>query len=191
MVLTDLNWARLTPWRELIAQCFDPVNLRPLLDQLSEVHFEYEANSPRVLLHRMQALLLTGWLASRLKWEPVLDQTRLSAGSGSFLFRSARGPVTIDYAPRAFEGAGRGFGFSITMRAGQAVPATFYLGRGAGGKATLTRCEVSGSWSLERSVRLEVVDEVELINKEIRFAGRDQIYEAALEVVARLMRVAI
>lgn len=190
-VLTDVNWARLTPWRELIAQCFDPADLRLLLDQLSEVRIEYEADSPRVILHRMQALLLAGWLASRLNWEPVLDMPKPASGSGPFLFSSRAGTVKIECAPRPLEGGGRGFGFSITMKAGQPLPATLYLGRGVDGKVTLTRCDVPGSRSLERSVRLEVRDEVELINEEIRFSGRDRVYEGALEVVARLMQVAI
>ena len=42
--LTDLNWSRLTPWRQLIAQCFDSSERRPYLDLLSEVFIEYEGS---------------------------------------------------------------------------------------------------------------------------------------------------
>ena len=63
--LTDLNWNRITPWRELIAQCFDSPDRRPYLDRLSEVRIEYEQDSARLVTQRAQGLLLSGWLASR------------------------------------------------------------------------------------------------------------------------------
>src|SRR5207245_2138248 len=68
-----LDWARLTPWRELVAQCFDSVETRPYLDRLTEVQIEYEDLSNGARVQRGQSLLLAGWLASRLGWEPARE----------------------------------------------------------------------------------------------------------------------
>ncbi len=186
VVFTDLNWARITPWRELVAQCFDSAETRPYLDRLSEVRVEYERDSPRVLVHRAQSLLLTGWLASRLHWEPKPTPKPRGSEGRSFLFSTGGGSAQVECLPRHFEGGGAGRCVSIRMSAGGDLPATFSLGRGPDGKAALTRSEISGRPPIERAVRLEVVDEVELINEEIKLAGRDQVYEEALGMIARL-----
>ena len=67
--LSDLNWARTTPWREVMAQCFDSPDRRPYLQRIRELRIEYEMESARLSTQRAQSLLLTAWLATRLGWE--------------------------------------------------------------------------------------------------------------------------
>ena len=62
--VVDLAWLRSTPWRERIAASFDPPGWRSLLDRLDEVVIRHRDDST------ISALLLAGWLASRLDWEP-------------------------------------------------------------------------------------------------------------------------
>src|SRR5262249_45125879 len=63
-----INWERLTLWRELTAQFFDGPTLRPYLDRIRRVTIEFVQNGPA---NRAQALLVAGWLASRLGWQPT------------------------------------------------------------------------------------------------------------------------
>jgi hypothetical protein len=65
-----MNWGRLLNWREMAAQFFDAPALRPYLDRIGRVTVDFALNE-RGGVNRAQALLLAGWLASRLKWEPV------------------------------------------------------------------------------------------------------------------------
>ncbi|GAB4244119.1 MAG: glucose-6-phosphate dehydrogenase assembly protein OpcA [Thermoleophilia bacterium] len=72
----DISWRRLGPWRELVAEPFDdPVRL-PFLSQIEEIRIAYEAGStiePGVGSAGSpvaRALLLAGWLGSRLGWLP-------------------------------------------------------------------------------------------------------------------------
>src|SRR5437764_9680340 len=44
--LSDLNWGRITPWRELIAQFFDVADYRPYLVNVDSIEIEY-AMSPQ------------------------------------------------------------------------------------------------------------------------------------------------
>ncbi len=186
VVFTDLNWARLTPWRELIAQCFDSPETRPYLDQLTEVRIEYEQYSPRVLVHRAQSLLLTGWLASRLGWQQAPDPAKTRAGSRLFRFCSGERSIRVEHFPRQFEGGGAGVCFSVTLKTGGPSPAIFSLERGPDGRTALIRRELPRLSLVERAVHLRVLDEVELLNGEIKFPARDRVYEEALDMVARL-----
>src|ERR1700712_270741 len=61
--VVDLAWLRSTPWRERIAATFDPEPLRPELRTISSVTIRHHPDSAAA------ALLLIGWLASRLDWQ--------------------------------------------------------------------------------------------------------------------------
>jgi glucose-6-phosphate dehydrogenase assembly protein OpcA len=186
VTFSDLNWSRMTPWRELAAQCFDVAESRGYLDRLSCVRIEYEQESARLGAQATQALLLAGWLAGRLRWEPEKGGARQSGEVRSFFFKSAHGPVEVQRIARRYEGGGRGVCFSITMKAAGDPPATFVLERGPDGRKAAIRREISGQPPIEGAVRLEVLDEVELMNEEMRFASRDRIYEEALHMVAQM-----
>jgi glucose-6-phosphate dehydrogenase assembly protein OpcA len=62
--VVDLAWLRSTPWRERIAATFDPPQWRPELDRISAVTVRFRPDSV------VAAVLLIGWLARRLGWEP-------------------------------------------------------------------------------------------------------------------------
>lgn len=62
----DLAWIRLVPWREAIAEIFDPTETRPSLRSLREVTIEVTGDG----VPPSSAWLLLGWLASRLGWTP-------------------------------------------------------------------------------------------------------------------------
>jgi len=78
--VVDLAWLRSTPWRERLAATFDPAQWRPALGEINAVTVAYRAGSTAA------ALLLMGWLASRLGWAP----SALAPGNGG-LIGTARG----------------------------------------------------------------------------------------------------
>src|SRR5207237_3214155 len=84
LACTDMNWARLTRWRELVAQFFDGAALRPYLDRIGLVTIDFALSKQGGPVNRAQALMMAGWLASRLGWmpiEPVYEMLR-SDGTG-------------------------------------------------------------------------------------------------------------
>jgi len=185
--LTDLNWSRITPWRELIAQCFDSPERRPYLDRLTEVRIEYEQDSARLVTQRAQGLLLTGWLASRLGWEFLMSERREEAQPRTFYFKSAAGRVKVERNLKRVDNA-CGVCFTIELRAEGASPARFSFTRGQDGKVVKTVAEVPGSLPMGRSVRVEVLDELEILNEELKLGVRDRLYEEALSSVAQMIR---
>lgn len=80
--LGDLNYHRITAWRQILAGAFDPPEMRRLLAGIRRVHVDFarpagndhcspvsvEDLSEGCESLPMQVLLYLGWLASRLEW---------------------------------------------------------------------------------------------------------------------------
>ncbi|MDQ6878301.1 MAG: glucose-6-phosphate dehydrogenase assembly protein OpcA [Candidatus Dormibacteraeota bacterium] len=64
--VADLQWARLDPWRETLAQFFEPKDRRIFLDGIAEVGVDYVGEGRG---NRIAAGLLIGWFASALGWK--------------------------------------------------------------------------------------------------------------------------
>ncbi len=79
--VVDLAWLRSTPWRERLATVFDPPDMRRQLHTLSSVSIRHHPDSA------ISAMLLLGWLSSRLGWE----LSPLVAHDGGALSGSAHG----------------------------------------------------------------------------------------------------
>ena len=83
--LSDLNWSRLTPWRQLIAQFFDVADYRPYLAGVNSIEIAHAAapiatqmrtESGDVSPNPARALLLAGWLKARLGWNLAGDSLK-------------------------------------------------------------------------------------------------------------------
>ena len=80
--VSDLNWARLTPYRQLFAQFFDTAHGREQLDNIESVTIE---------AHEAAGLLMAGWLISRLGrgYKPLLrEAVNLKVTPGKAVFQS-------------------------------------------------------------------------------------------------------
>ena len=66
--LTDLNWARLTPWRASLANFYDVGDYRAELDRITDVGISFVSDTAKPSTVSSQALLIVGWLATRLEW---------------------------------------------------------------------------------------------------------------------------
>jgi glucose-6-phosphate dehydrogenase assembly protein OpcA len=72
--VVDLAWLRTTPWRERLAASFDPPGRRAGLPSLDGFTVRHQSDSTA------SALLLAGWLASRLGWDIRPLQSANGAG---------------------------------------------------------------------------------------------------------------
>lgn len=100
--LSDLNWGRITPWRQLIVQFFDVQTYRPYLDGVISIEIEHAA-APLATPTRSEqgdvspnpacALLLAAWLKARLGWSFDTHNTKnihdTSSGSYHWAFTRA------------------------------------------------------------------------------------------------------
>ncbi|MDQ4130135.1 MAG: glucose-6-phosphate dehydrogenase assembly protein OpcA, partial [Actinomycetota bacterium] len=123
--VVDLSWLRSGPWRQRISATFDPPAWRPALGEITAVTVRHRGDSVE------SALLLAGWLASRLAWEPG----GLVSRDGTLRSRAYGSAGEIDLALEAVPGlAAPGLaGVTLATASGLSVS----LDRGRGGLATV------------------------------------------------------
>jgi len=175
--VSDLSWARVAPWRRLIAQFFDSPSLQPYLGRLTAVDIEHDAGSAA------QASLLAGWLAARLGWRPE------SKDNQTYRLRSA-GPPEEDVLMtlRALPSPGSEPGSLLAVRlvaSGAGSQASFSIRRSAPQLVTV-KTEAPEA-RLERSVRLTDGGDPEMLAEELETPGRDHAYEEALAKATALL----
>ena len=121
--VVDLAWLRTTPWRERLAASFDPADRRESLGRIAGLSIDHRAES------RASALLLAGWLVSRLGWRP----SRLTEAPGGLWSGSAAragGEVGIRIAPARQDAPGLG---NVALACDGEHPIAIGLKRAPGG----------------------------------------------------------
>src|SRR6266702_8399072 len=99
--LSDLNWGRITPWRELVAQFFDVTEYKPYLAGVDYVEIEHavlpDTPQTRTTLGEISpnpscALFLAAWLKTRLGWNTIDDHSEnvFDPRSGTYSWHMTR-----------------------------------------------------------------------------------------------------
>jgi glucose-6-phosphate dehydrogenase assembly protein OpcA len=96
--VVDLAWLRTGPWRERVAAAFDPPDQREELSAISALTIRHDPGSAAA------ALLLAGWIASRLRWRLAPlgragDALRGQARAGARDVRIALQPASHQAVP--------------------------------------------------------------------------------------------
>jgi glucose-6-phosphate dehydrogenase assembly protein OpcA len=188
--LGDLGWRRIAPWCQLIAQFFDPPDARRYQRRIRRVAVDYAATAGGVV--SAAPLLLVGWLAARLDWEPETANT-------------ARGALDAQFAPSRMGGDGEGIVAQVRARPGTNLPAgallrvtltagngdaaaTFEVRGGDDEGFAVTRVAIPGGREMERIAPLGRATRAELLARELERPGADPIYAESLAMVGRLVR---
>jgi glucose-6-phosphate dehydrogenase assembly protein OpcA len=168
--VVDLAWLRSTPWRERIATLFNQPSRRWLLEEITQLRIRNVAESGA------SALLLCGWLTSRLGW-PQGQLTR--DGHGRSIGAMGEVDVMLESVKQDVPGLG---GITLGFRDGSELS----LDRGPGG-LTATRRERSGAerrWKLLGASR----GEGGILGEGIRQSLlRDPTYRDALAATAGML----
>ena len=173
IAVRDLNWARLTAWRDLISQFFDHPSLRLLAYQISEVEInrdiEYPGNVPT------RTLLLTGWLATQLNWRRVTAERR----GGEWISRwlSPSGEVLVRFSgQQAQSGQPRGISsIELHTRNGGVLKAA----RSRGSDCITATASAEGI-TLSHVAPQDTPEEAILLTRELSLPGEDSSFQVAL-----------
>jgi len=188
VAITDLNWARLTHWRELVAQFFDVPAWRPFLDQITGVRAGFAVDMDGRDIHPSQALLLLGWLSSRLGWRPI--DALAPSEAGGLLFRMGRAdgaPIMVRLRPRFERGLDAGDVSGIRIQAGYGgATAEFVIKRAPDERHATATAIIGGVVRSERVVPLPALGIRELLGEELAIARNDHVYEVALAALMAL-----
>ncbi len=222
--ISDLNWARLTSWRALLAGFYDVETYQPLLDSIARVRIDYlapeglpksrqDACAPSPAAIAPQALLIAGWLASRLCWKLESDQTTPANGDSLvFNFSSPdRGssPSNQDRGggPTVREGVSDrliklelnrvehaegkpGRLVQVEMQSTTAQAASFAVARSADNLHLTTEARVNEDVQRGRVVPVRNRSAAQLLGREMEILCNDQIYQDALTFASGLLRAA-
>ena len=185
MVLSDLNWARLTGWRASLANFYDVPDYREHLDQITDVGISVVAETAGDSAISSQALLMVGWLASRLQWKFAGAIETQTPGLG-FNFEKNDRPIriTLNEVQRPAMKSGRLC--EIELRS-SAAPATFVVSRSEDGlhlkkQTTIGERSYPGRWLL-----VENRSAAQLLSREMEILSHDKIYEEAIAVAPEMM----
>ena len=186
--LTDFNWTRITPWRELTSQFFDVPAWRPFLDGISGIRVGFAVEADGREIHPSQALLFVGWLASRLGWTALEPLAPSEAGGLLFAMRRADGEeVQVRIRPRFMRGLEEGDLSGLRIQAEHGGHhAEFVVKRAETGGHATTLVTIGGRGVAERNVPLGKPGVSDLLGEELTIARSDAIYEDALAALVAL-----
>lgn len=186
--LSDMNWARLTAWRALIAGFYDVQEYRPLLKQMARVTIEYAPPAARPEAISTRALLLGGWLASRLGWQLNPAATTREAGSARFEFNADGRTLQLEFrhTERAIE---PGHLALVTIaNAGDCDTAcSFSVRRSADGARIETGVTLENEKRPRRVLSYEGLGEGALLARELEILGNDRVYEETVKAAGALI----
>jgi hypothetical protein len=199
--LADLQWARLRPWRETIAQFYTPRERRAFLSGISEVGIDYAGDGRG---NRIVASLLTGWLASALGWK----LRRATGGGGGIVaavYAAGDRSVEVEFRSVPKEGLVAGE-LSAVRIAGVSRGTTYRLdvhhnperSRSASidfperrrqdtSRVLLTMIEIGEGEPLRHVQQLEAEDEVSLLLDLLSTGTHDEVFNRSLAAAADLM----
>lgn len=177
--ISDLNWARLTAWRALLAGFYDVSDYRPMLDQLDQVVIEYAPSSMGPAAIPPRALLLGGWLASRLGWRAQADAAKRTAESTSFEFAVDGRGIGVEFR-RTSRQIESGHIALVTLRSKAEQSVLFTVRRSADAQRIETSVSRGEETRVQRVLSYEGLSESELVGKELEIRGHDHVYEQAV-----------
>lgn len=189
--VSDLNWGRITPWREITAQLFDSPRLTPALNGIVRLDITY-ANQPEGELYG-SALFYAAWIASVLQWEvlgtddedkdgqPETDETEVLCRRPDRRLVKVR----LFNVPRP---GSEGRLVQVRIVSNRPSAAEFIIGRSDDMMTASIIARVGGTETISSCVSLEPQPHHKLIVNELNFAGRDHLYEHALPLAAQLLK---
>ncbi|HEY3024652.1 MAG TPA: glucose-6-phosphate dehydrogenase assembly protein OpcA [Pyrinomonadaceae bacterium] len=180
--ISDINWARLTSWRALLAGCFDTPQNRAALDQIGSMRIEYAANEAASESLASQALLIAGWLASRLDWKIDSPVNNAAQGDVSRKVKFEKDGRRIDaeflQVERPQLKAGRLASVALTTES--PAPVTFAVRRSEDGKHLETSVTRDNQINRTRVLPVRNRSAADLLGREMEIVCRDSVYEEAI-----------
>lgn len=179
--VSDLNWARLTPWRELLAQLYDLPHVRPFFAMPTRITVSSDGSGGTPAGFSAQALLLAGWLCARLGWAPVrLDGASLrcdaSGRSLEIVFESEVGARGGQRALARFTLAGEIHG----------TRATIAIRSDGGAEGLSVDVDVEGEASVRHTAHFPARTGALLLCEELEVFSHDDVYEESLAVAGAI-----
>lgn len=190
--LSDLNWARLTSWRGLLAGFYDVREYRAPLEKMGRIRIEYVAPEREPQRIAPKALILAGWLASRLGWRVAGQGEESGTGARAIPMERDGRAITLEFesVERAQE-VMHGWIARVELAAGAEeggdAPSAFVVSRSEDGRYLETQVVVGDERRASRLLVGGDKTEAELLERELEILGHDRVYEDAVRAAALML----
>jgi glucose-6-phosphate dehydrogenase assembly protein OpcA len=186
--LSDLNWARLTSWRGLLASFYDVREYRAALDKIDRVRIEYVAPESEPGEIAPKALILAGWLASRLGWRVAAEQRALGDGDARTVVLEKDGrDIAIEFQSVERSKAMHGWIARIELSATEPASNVFIVARTEDGRYLETQTVSNNETRASRLLVGGDKTEAELLGRELEILSHDRIYEEAVRAAVHIL----
>ncbi|MGI9065615.1 MAG: glucose-6-phosphate dehydrogenase assembly protein OpcA [Pyrinomonadaceae bacterium] len=213
--ISDLNWARLTLWRGLLADFYDVPAYQERLDEIDYVRIDYVAPERQPTTVATQALLIAGWLASRLGWSLPSDQTpgednetlsfkfsgkardsgstkeqgsSVDRGSSPTVKEGSRDrEITLELSRVKHGEHLPGKLIRVELRMNADKPASFTVTRSADNLHLLAEAKLGPHVHRGRVLPVRNRSAAQLLSREMEILCNDRIYEEALAIATNLL----
>jgi glucose-6-phosphate dehydrogenase assembly protein OpcA len=182
--ISDINWARLTSWRALLASFYDVRAYRPALDSLQSINVDYVAPEATKGL-APQALLIAGWLASRLGWAP--DPESYEQQDKVLRLKLRKKDLSVELVLRgiAEEPTWPGRLSCVELKSNN-DSATFCVSRSTTGVHLETHTNVNGDDHPGQVMPVRNRSMAQLLGREMEILKNDDIYATALTAAMKI-----
>lgn len=188
--LTDLNWSRLTSWRALLACFYDVQDYRPALEQIVGVRVEYVASESAPREVAPQALMIAGWLASRLNWTVAQEQeARAEEGSAArsvSLERDGR-RIVLEFKRVGRTEMKQGRLALVELKSEAEEACAFAVKRSDDGLYLETRATRGENVRASRVLKVRNRSEAVLLGRELEIISHDIVYEEAVAAAVKIL----
>ena len=170
----DLQWVALTPWRSLLSELFSSPERAGALDEVYRVEVLYGPGG------ESRALLLVGWLASALGWN-IRGKASVAGGGRKIHFLGPAGEVVVAMDPNSPDAKLR----RVRLYSEEL---SFQVSRHQQVREARATVMRDDELVAERTVHLGAFNLGVLVGEELRYRGRDEVYEGALRAAAEILR---
>lgn len=111
----DLNWARMSGWRDVIGKVFNNQERFHTLETSDRIEIVYNGIENSFFHHsETQAIYLQSWLATKLGWK--FDQLKRKEGISEVTYKKDQRSIEVSLKPGTFQERAPGSIFSLYLR---------------------------------------------------------------------------
>lgn len=189
-IVGDFTWLRLEPWRQLVAQFFDPPSIQESIRHIDCVTIAYAQDRRESGSGFAAALLIVGWLGSRLDWELIEPLEPRKAGGWTAFMASKDDDgraheIEIRLVPDSTPGAKFSLR-SVEIITNDNTDGKFIIQR-TDHDDLVTSSETATTPQVSRMVYSRRHSTVEMLGSELQRFTADTVFEESIRLATRLL----
>lgn len=179
--VADLQWARLSGWRDITAQFFDGPARRGFLDGITSVEATVRAGERPGLPGA--GLLYVAWLAACLKWRLEAGPAP-TTGAGEFTLRAGDRPVAVRLRAAPHDETEGDQLIAVSLHATMPDRTAEFAITCAALDQVTTRVAEVGMPAVERTMRLPAPTDAAALAQLLAHLRRDPVYETSVRLLS-------